>query len=115
MAKFLDLDTVRKPVGAFQLNGNSYEIWPLRIEQIINITALEAEDNSTLPQDQQFQRLVDGLREAIPTCPREELLTMDMMQFNALAAWIQTVQREGQAEKNSEPPPTLQPATETAA
>lgn len=116
MPKFIDLDTVRQPIGAFQLAGKTYDVWPLRIEQIINLTAIEAQNTADMPQDEQFKRLVQGLKEAIPDCPEETLLAMDMNQFNALSTWIRDLGTPEGMTKNEEPPTQAPaPATETAA
>lgn len=103
-AKFLDLDVVRKPIGEFTLAGITYPVWPLTIAQIINLSA-EPDPGATVSQQDQLHRLVQGLKEAIPECPEEALLAMDMVQFNALSAWIQ---RNGEPEEKNDPPP---PAT----
>ena len=98
MAKFLDLDTVRKPVGTFKLDGVEYTVWPMKLRQIINIAA--AQDG----KERTFTDLLDELNETIPECPRAALEQMDIAQLNALSTWVQNGGTED-AEKNS-PPPT---------
>ncbi len=106
--RFLDLDPVRQPVGTFRLEGVDYVVWPLRIKQIINLSA-QSDD-----QQRNLATMVSELQETIPDCPREVLERMDINQLTTLSQWIQ----EGgsaDAEKNSTPPAPVEPAAAPAA
>lgn len=102
--RFLDLDEVRKPLGTFRLVGAEYTVWPLRIRQIINMAVQEQNPEGGL------QRLINELHETIPDCPRDALEAMDIVQLNALSAWIQGA-GQADAEKNSAPPTDQAPPT----
>ena len=99
---FLDLDTIRKPIGTFQLGGTQYQIWPLRIRQLINAQAAPADGAAA--QAHEIRQLVEMLIDAIPDCPREALEGLDVVQLNALTAYVQTAGQDD-AQKNSAPRP----------
>lgn len=103
--KFLDLDKVKKPLGAFTLNGETYEVLPIKIKNVINLTMLEdailKDDEGSLTQ--QMDTAMDLLTELIPGCPRETLESMSVDQFNALMEWVQSFGDQA-IEKNSRRP-----------
>ena len=93
--RYLDLDTIRQPIGEFKLAGKKYKVWPLKIRQLIN---MQATPTTGIPGSD-IAALVDTLQDTIPDCPRELLEALDMNQLNALTAWVNS---NGQvdAEKN---------------
>ena len=86
MSRFLDLDSIREPLGAFQLGGATYQVWPLKVAQVIKLQAHSTESTRT---DHELIQLLDLLAESVPDCPRPVLESMDVPQINALMAWTQ--------------------------
>ena len=104
--KYLDLDTIRQPIGEFKLGGKKYKVWPLKIRQLIN---MQATPTTGIPAND-IVALVDTLQDTIPDCPRELLEALDMNQLNALTAWVNSG-GQADAEKNGN---GLSPSAPTA-
>jgi len=101
--KFLDLDAVNKPIGRFKIHGQEYDIYPLKIKGLINLSAM-----SEVPADKQqsgayIGRALEILKELVPECPQAELEDLNVDQVNAMVEFVNGLGVET-VEKNSTPP-----------
>jgi hypothetical protein len=107
--KFLDLDSVHKPNGRIKISGEEYDVYPMTVKNLINLTTLQNERDSLDEDDDaagmdNMVRSLDVLATIFPDCPREVLDNLSMEQIQALVAWSSTLGEED-VEKNSETPP----------
>ncbi len=102
---FLDLDAIKMPIGEFKLNKKKYTVYPLTVQQLINLTVLEKQQVSQ-DNEAQLSNALDILQQMIPDCPREVLEGLTTIQLNRLISWAQALGQET-VEKNSSAATTL--------
>jgi hypothetical protein len=108
--QFLDLDAVHKPLGRFKLGGEEYNVFPLSLRAVINLSQLpDAFDEADGDGLAHLQSALDVLYELVPDCPREVFDRLTIPQINALMAWANGLGEET-VEKNSRPPKGRQAA-----
>jgi len=108
--KYLDLDTVRQPIGEFRLAGKKYKVWPLKIRQLLNAQASAPTDAG----ETELSRLLDTLQDTVPDCPREVLESLDLAQLNALTTWVNTQGTEDASKNSNGLPPVVNAPTTVA-
>lgn len=96
--RFLDLDPIRQAIGTFQFEGVTYTVWPMRLQQLINLQAHQVQGDQA-----DIRTMLAIVHDTIPDCPPEVLERLDVPQLNALTAWSQQT-GEDAAAKNSEAP-----------
>lgn len=114
--RFLDLDPVRQPVGEVRIDGQTYQVWPITLGTVINLSAPGPADDNGTSFGQQMEQSMGVLRELIPDLAEATLRGLPLEAFNRLLAWARET-AFGAVEKNSEPPVAnpIPPVAETPA
>lgn len=101
--KFLDLDAVNKPIGRFKINGAEYDVYPLKIKGLINLSAMPNLPDTTTDSGAYIGRALEILKELVPTCPQDDLENLNIDQVNAMVEFVNSLGTET-VEKNSPSP-----------
>jgi len=103
--KYLDLDAIHKPEGRVKIGNVEYDVYPMKIKTLINLSVLktidEAKDEES--QTEAIRSALDVISEIFPACPRESLDDLSMNQLGTLVEFANNLGEET-AEKNSEAP-----------
>lgn len=99
--KLLDLDAIHKPLGTFKIKGVKYDVFPMSIKGMVNLTVLTQldEDATDEQQAESLWKAIDVMQEIFPTCPREVLDSLTLPQLNALIEFANSLGEE-ELEKN---------------
>lgn len=99
--KLLDLDSINRPVGRFQIKGVKYDVYPMSVKGMINLSVLTelAEGATDEVQADALGKAMDVMMEIFPGCPRDVLDSLTMPQLNALIEFANTLGEE-EVEKN---------------
>jgi hypothetical protein len=89
--KLLDLDAIYKPVGRFKIRGEKYDVYPMSVKGMINL--------SVLTDLEEGADAIDVMMEIFPDCPRDTLDSLTLDQLNALVDFANTL-GEDEVEKN---------------
>ena len=100
--KFLDLDTIHRPVGRLRLSGTDYDVYPMSVKSVINIIALDEQYKSEVPGHAYIGAMMTVLEELVPHCPKAEIEKLTLFQLQELVTWARDL-TDGTMEKNSEP------------
>jgi hypothetical protein len=104
---FLDLDPINQPTGRVKIGGREYDVWPIKVGTVINLSAPGPDADGNGHFGQRLEQSLAILQQLIPDVPADELRALTIQQLNTLMTWAQeTAYRT--VEKNSETP------TETA-
>lgn len=87
MAKFLNLDDLVEVEKEIQLGGITYPIVERSLGQVLKAieASKKAEKNG---DDENFILTIDFIQEAIPSCPRKELMKMPIASLQKLMVFI---------------------------
>lgn len=99
--KFLDLDAINVPIGTVKIAEKTYEIYPLTVKNIVNLSEVEGTLDETSVGDQ-VRMSIDILCEVVQGISRDEVEKLSITQLNELMNWLQSLGEEV-AEKNSKP------------
>jgi hypothetical protein len=117
--QFLDLDPIGVPAGRVRIQGQEYEVWPIQVGTVINLTVetTAGSTNGHTTFGDQLNQSVAILQQLIPTCPVSVLHTLTLEQLNTLMEWAREV-AYSTVEKNSPAPietETLSPPSTSGA
>jgi hypothetical protein len=110
--RFLNLDPIRQPGGEVQINGKTYQVWPIQLKTVVNLNAAQASpgaDSQGITFAEQLQQTVAVLQQLMPDVPVEEYDTLTLEQLNTLLGWAREV-AYGVTEKNEDAPAGETPA-----
>jgi hypothetical protein len=99
--KLLDLDAIYKPVGRFKIRGEKYDVYPMSVKGMINLSVLTDLEEGADDQAQadSLVKAIDVMMEIFPDCPRDTLDSLTLDQLNALVDFANTL-GEDEVEKN---------------
>jgi hypothetical protein len=105
--KFLDLDSLRKPMGTFKFGEVEYDVYPMSVENLINLAAMpeNMDETDTAAMSTHIHQALDMLAEVVPQCPKEQFRKLTLPQIYAIIEWVNTLGEES-VTKNSAPPKT---------
>lgn len=102
--KYLDLDAIHKPNGKVKIAGSEYDVYPISVKALINLSLLGddgAVDEENVQEGvENIGKALDVISEIFPDCPREILDTLTLEQINALIEFCNKVGADT-VEKNS--------------
>ena len=88
MPKYLNLDSLAPEKKVITIKGNDHEMHQVSVKEFIEITKTAAESGEGKVQDrpvyEQVQMLVDQILKAFPTCPEDDLMSLNIDQLTTI-------------------------------